>query len=187
MEGTVADNINAITLTSFFEGLRMNDIAAMQRCLHPDVEFHDIGFDLRGREVAAMWDMIVSKKIDATYRDLKVEGDTATAQWECKYEFREDAESQPRPVHNVIRSTFRFEGGLIRTQDDDCDFWTWFEQAMGARGKAAHALGVIEGGLEHLLKRDIPLNVEDKLRDKVKKTARGKIAAFVSAHPEYAS
>jgi ketosteroid isomerase-like protein len=183
----MSDNTNAITLTSFFEGFRMGDVAAMQLCLHPDVEFRDIGFDLRGREVPAMWDMIVSKKIEVSYRDLKVEGDTGTAHWECNYEFRKDAESDPRPVHNVIDSTFRFEGGLIRTQQDECDFWTWFEQAMGPLGKAAHAFGVIEGGLEHLLKRDIPLNVEEKLRAKVKETARGKIAAFILKHPEYAS
>ena len=58
---------------------------------------------------------------------------------------------------------------------------------MGPLGKAAHAFGVIEGGLEHLLKRDIPLNVEEKLRAKVKETARGKIAAFILKHPEYAN
>ena len=50
-----------------------------------------------------MWHMIVSKKIEVSYRDLKVEGDTGTAHWECNYEFRKDAESDPRPVHNVIR------------------------------------------------------------------------------------
>ena len=183
----MSDNTNATTLTSFFEGLRMGDAAAMQLCLHPEVEFRDIGFDLHGREVHAMWHMIVSKKIEVSYRDLKVEGDAGTAHWECNYEFRKDAESAPRPVHNVIDSTFRFEGGLIRTQEDNCDFWTWFEQAMGPVGKAAHALGVVEGGLEDLLKQDIPLNVEEKLRAKVKKAAGDKIAAFILKHPEYAN
>jgi hypothetical protein len=183
----MSDDTNAITLTSFFESFRMGDVAAMQRCLHPDVEFSDIGFHLRGREVAAMWDMIVSKKIEVSYRDLRVQGDSGTAHWECDYEFRKDAESAPRPVHNVIDSTFRFEGGLIRKQDDLCDFWTWFEQAMGPVGKAAHAFGAVEAGLEHLLKHDIPLNVEEKLRAKVKKTAKDKIDAFILKHPEYAS
>lgn len=40
----------------------------MQPCLHPDVECRDIGFDLRGRQVFAMWHMTLSKSILVTYR-----------------------------------------------------------------------------------------------------------------------
>ena len=181
-----ASHFNALTLSRFFDCFSRGDVEGMQMCLHPEVEFRDIGFDLRGREVAAMWDMIVSKKISVTYRDLNVDGQAGTAHWECDYEFRKDAESQPRPVHNVIDSTFRFDGGLIRAHEDVCDFWTWFEQAMGPAAAGAHAVDVIEGTLDQIFKRDIPLDIEEKIRAKVRETAQGKIAAFIAQHPEYA-
>jgi hypothetical protein len=182
-----ASHFNALTLSRFFESFRRGDVEGMQLCLHPAVEFRDIGFDLRGREVAAMWDMIVAKKISVAYRDLQVAGQAGTAHWECDYEFRSDAASQPRPVHNVIDSTFQFEGGLIRAHEDVCDFWTWFEQAMGPVGAAAHAVGFIEGTLEQVFKRDLPLDIEEKIRIKVREAAHGKIAAFIGQHPEYAA
>jgi hypothetical protein len=178
-------DFNALTLSRFFECFRRGDVPGMQLCLHPHVEFRDIGFDLRGREVAAMWHLIVSKGIDVSYRDLHVGGQAGTAHWECDYEFRKDPESQPRPVHNVIDSKFGFEGGLIRLHEDTCDFWTWFEQALGPIGKGAHVFDFLEDKLEQILKRDVPLNIEEKVRDKVRATARGKITAFILEHPEY--
>jgi len=176
---------NVLTLTRFFESFRDGNVAGMQQCLHPDAEFRDIGFDLRGREVAAMWHMIVSKKIAVTFRDLHVDGQEGTAHWECDYEFRKDAESKPRPVHNAIDSRFRFQDGLIRVHEDTCDFWGWFEQAMGPVGAATHAVDVVENAVERLLKRDVPVDVEEKVRAKVREAARGKIDAFLDGHPEY--
>ena len=180
-------DFNSQTLSRFFESFRRGDVKSMQLCLHPDVEFGDIGFDLRGREVGAMWDMIVSKGIAVAYRDLQVTGQTGTAHWECDYEFRKEPESTPRPVHNIIDSKFRFEGGLIRAQEDACDFWSWFEQAMGPLGAGARAADFIEDRIEQVLKRDVPVNVEEKVRAKVREAARGKIAAFIGEHPQYAA
>ena len=81
---------------------------------------------------------------------------------------------------------FRFEGGLIREHRDECDFWKWFEQAIGPTGKGAHMVDVLEDKVEQLLKRDLPLNVEERVRAKVRETARQKIDAFIRKHPEYA-
>ena len=174
------------TLSRYFECFRKGDYHGMQACLHPDVTFSDIGFDLRGREVAAMWHMIVSHGIRVTVGDVSVTGETGTAHWECDYEFRQDEGADPRPVHNVIDSTFRFEDGLIREQHDDCDFWRWFEQAVGPIGKGAHLVDVLEDKVEQLLKRDLPLDVEQKVRAKVKRTAREKIDRFITEHRDYA-
>jgi hypothetical protein len=130
--------------------------------------------------------MIVSKKIVVTYRDLHVEGDEGRAHWECDYEFHKDADSRPRHVHNVIDSRFRFEDGSIRVHEDSCDFWAWFEQAMGPVGAGVRAVDFLEDTLEQVLKRGVPLDVEEKVRAKVKKAARDKIDAFVAQHPKYA-
>ena len=166
--------------------MKAGDVPGVRLCLHPDVHFHDIGFDLHGREVGAMWHMILSKGLHVTYRDLHVDGQAGTAHWECDYEFRKDPDSSPRPVHNVIDSRFAFQGGLIRDHEDTCDFWAWFTQAMGPVGTAARAATVVEGTLERLVGRDVPLDVEESVRDKVKKAARDKIDAFIAQHAEYA-
>ncbi len=186
-EPPTESDFNALTLARFFESFRTGDIAGMQRCLHPDVEFRDIGFDLRGRQVAAMWHLVVANGIKVSYRDLHVDGQTGTAHWDGDYQFRKDAGSAPRPVHNAIDSRFVFAGGLIRVHEDRCDFWKWFEQAIGPVAKAAHAVTVLEGALEHILNRDVPVNVEVKAREKVRATAHDKIETFIGAHPEYAA
>jgi hypothetical protein len=181
-----ASNLNWLTLNRYFECFTAGDYRGMQSCLHPDVEFSDIGFDLQGREVGAMWHMIIANGIKVSFRDLKVDGQTGTAHWECDYQFRKDKDAEPRPVHNAVDARFRFEGGLIREHHDECDFWTWFEQAIGPIGKGAHVFDFLEDKLEQLLKRDLPLDVEQKVRTKVKKTAREKIDAFKELHREYA-
>jgi SnoaL-like protein len=177
---------NVLTLTRFFDCFTKGDVRGMQSCLHPEVEFHDIGFDLRGREVGAMWHMIVSNGIAVSCRDIKVDGQSGTAHWECDYQFRKEPDSDPRPVHNVVEAAFRFEDGLIRVHHDQCDFWKWFEQAMGPIGKGVHMLDVLEDKIERLIDGDLPLGVEERVRAKVKETADKKIKAFVAEHREYA-
>ena len=104
---------------------------------------------------------------------------------ECDYKFQKDADSEPRQVHNVIESRFCFEGGLIREQHDNCDFWNWFGQAISF-GQAVHAFDFLEDKMEQLLQRELPLNIEKKVRDKVKETAREKLDDFIKQNPQYA-
>ena len=177
---------NAETLNRFFAALKAGDVRGVQLCLHPDVHFNDIGFDLRGREVGAMWHMILSKDLRVTYRDIRVDGQGGTAHWECDYEFSRDSGSSPRHVHNEIDSKFQFQGGLIREHEDNCDFWAWFAQAMGPVAAAARAADLVEGALERLVARDVPLDVERTVRAKVQTAAREKIDRFIAQHREYA-
>ena len=97
-----ASHLNSLTVNRYFECLTAGDYRGMQSCLHPDVEFSDIGFDLKRREVGAMWHMIIANSIQVSFRDVKVEGETGTAHWECDYQFRKEAGSEPRPVHNSV-------------------------------------------------------------------------------------
>ena len=160
--------LNSRTLTRYFESFAAGDYRAMQSCLHPDVDFSDIGFDLHGKEVGAMWHMIIANGIKVESRDLEVSGPTGSAHWQCDYQFRMSPTAKPNPVHNSIDSEFRFEGGLIREQRDNCDFWKWFEQAVGPVGKGAHAFDFLEDKLEQLLSRSLPIDVEERVRAKVK-------------------
>ena len=183
-EPNLAD-FNLLTLTRFYDSFSKGDYRGMQACLHPEVEFEDIGFKLRGKEVAAMWHMIVADGIQVTFRDLTADARKGNAHWECDYEFRLKPDSKGHPVHNKVVADFEFEGGLIRRHKDICDFWNWFEQAMGLKGNAAHLFDFLEGKLESLLKRDVPLDVDQRVRSKVKETAGELIAAFIKQHPEY--
>ncbi|MCY2962278.1 MAG: nuclear transport factor 2 family protein [Planctomycetota bacterium] len=181
------EEFNRRTLVRFYDCFRNGDYRGMQGCLHPEVEFDDVGFDVRGKEVAAMWHMIVSKGIAVTYENVHFENGHWRVDWQCDYEFRVKPDSHPNPVHNKVHATFEFEGGLIRKHSDDCDFWVWFEQAMGLKGRAIHLFDCLEGMLEKVLRRDVPIDVDRKVRAEVKKTAKENIAAFVQQHPEYRS
>jgi hypothetical protein len=158
----------------------------MQSALHPEVEFRDIGFDLRGREVGAMWHMIALTGIEVSLEKLEAKEQTVRAQWTCDYEFHRDSKSLPRHVHNEIKSEFRFEGGLIRVQHDTCDLWKWFQQAIGPAAFAGELADTFERTLEKFCNRDLPLDVEQQISDRVRNAAREKLDAFLNRHPEYA-
>jgi hypothetical protein len=87
----------------------------------------------------------------------------------------------PGAQHHRLQVPVRL--GLIREQRDRCDFWAWFEQAIGPIGKGAHLFDFLEDKLEQLLKRDLTLDVEQKIRE----TAAQKIDTFIEAHGEYGS
>ncbi|MFN9236858.1 MAG: hypothetical protein ACK6D4_19705, partial [Planctomyces sp.] len=80
-----------------------------------------------------------------------------------------------RSVHNRISSQFRFDpvSGLIAEQRDECDFWAWFEQAMGAKGTALRMLDGLEDAVVPLV------NVEERLRKRVRESAMGKLRAVL--------
>jgi len=70
--------------------------------------------------------------------DLLEHGDD-WAQWRATYTFT----ATGRPVVNDIRSRFRFEGDLIAGQVDTFSLRRWGSQALGARGTALGAVGLL--------------------------------------------
>lgn len=164
---------NQQTIQNFFHCFAGGNYRGMQDCLHPDVEFTDIGFDLRGRHVNAMWHMICEKGTRIMFRNPTADDSTGSVHWECDYEFKKDENSKPRPIHNVIESRFRFENGLIREQHDTCDFDRWADQALGIVSPILEVFGTLIGH-------------KDMLHEKVKEAAAKKIADFIALHPEYA-
>jgi hypothetical protein len=150
----------------FFHAFAEGDYRGMQQCLHPDVEFADIGFDLSGKQVSAMWHMICEKGTQIMFRNVQADDTQGTARWECHYDFNKDEDSKPHSVHNVIEARFRFENGLIREHRDSCDFERWARQALGL-------VGAVLGEFEFL-------------HNKVRESAKAKIEKFIADHPEYA-
>ncbi len=149
----------------FFHCFAEGDHRGMQQCLHPKIEFSDIGFDLREKKVGAMWHMICAKGTQIMFRNVQADESQGTAHWECHYDFQKDEGSAPHSVHNVIEARFRFEDGRIREHHDSCDFERWARQALGL-------VGVVLGETQFLHKQ-------------VRKAAQAKLDKFIADHPEY--
>ena len=164
---------NQQTIQSFFQCLAGGDYRGMQKYLHPEVEFTDIGFVLQGKQVGAMWHMLCDKGLRIMYRNATANDDVGSVNWQCNYEFKKDESSAPRPIHNIIEARFRFENGLIREHHDTCDFDKWADQALGIGSHVLVLFGTLVGHRE-------------LLHEKVRESAKKKIDAFVTAHPEYA-
>ena len=158
-------NPNQQMVQRFFYCFAEGVYRGMQQCLHADIEFSDIGFDLRGKQVAAMWHMICAKGTQIMFRNVQANDSEGTAHWECHYDFQKDEGSIPRSVHNVIEARFRFEDGKIREHHDSCDFERWARQALGLVGVA--------------------LGETEFLRKQVRQAAQAKLEKFSADHPEY--
>lgn len=148
----------------FFHCFAEGDYHRMQECLHPDVEFSDIGFNLHGKEVGAMWQMICAKGTQIMFRNVRAGNSEGTAHWECHYDFQKDEGAKVHSVHNVIDARFRFADGRIREHHDTCDFERWARQALGL-------VGMVLGETEFLHKQ-------------VRESARAKLDKFIAAHPD---
>jgi hypothetical protein len=142
---------NAALLDKLFTALRKRDHQTMASCYHPDPDpkggFHDIAFDLAGREeIHAMWRMICRKDVAIRVEAQgigEVDDETGRATLVETYAYhREGLRPRKVPVRNVIESRFRFRDGLIWRQDDDCDPRSWARQALG-RGPIGFLAGRI--------------------------------------------
>ena len=125
---------NQAILEQFYSSFQKGDALGMSACYHDSVTFTDPAFGhLTGKEVAAMWTMLLSRKeseLHIEYFDISATGDSGQARWTATYKYG----SQKRPVVNKVRSKFIFHGGKIIEQVDDFNLWTWSRQALGPAG-----------------------------------------------------
>lgn len=116
----------------FYTAFQSLDHATMASCYHPDVEFEDALFKLKGNEVAAMWHMLCTraKDFDLEFKTV-IENGRVTAHWEPRYLFSQTG----KRVHNIIDAEFEFKDGKIIRHKDNFDFKRWSGQAFGIPGK----------------------------------------------------
>ena len=132
----------------------------MAECYHPDAQFEDIAFNLRGKkQIHAMWHMISQTDLRTSFKVLEADDQTGSVDVVDEYTFGDTG----RRVHNVIRSDVRFRDGLIIQHHDSCNALKW----------AAQALGPAKGVVAWL----IPATRRAR--------AKKKIDAFIASHPEY--
>ena len=122
---------NAQLLDRLFSSLNRKDDASMAACYHPRATFHDIAFDLEGRQaIHDMWRMICAGDIHATYEVVQADGQHGRVKVVDEYTFGDTG----RKVRNVIESRFTFADDLIVAQHDECDPKAWGAMALGGVG-----------------------------------------------------
>lgn len=122
-------------IEKFYQAFSKLDSETMVSCYHDDIEFQDPAFGkLKGKQAKDMWRMLCNSQtqnsFEVRFKDIKVEGQRASAFWEAKYLFSKTG----RKVHNKINAQFEFEGGKIIKHHDDFNVYSWSKQAIGPMG-----------------------------------------------------
>jgi ketosteroid isomerase-like protein len=148
-------------LERLYTCLNAKDHAGMAACYDPDADFEDIAFTLHGKKrIHAMWHMICETDLQAASTIRQVDERAGIVDLIDDYTFRDSG----RPVHNVIRSEFRFRDGLILEHRDSCNALRWGMQALGP----------VKGALSWLV---------PSIRRKI---AMAKLESFIATHKQYA-
>jgi len=137
---------NLDLLDRFYSAFDRRDGSAMASCYAPEATFCDPVFgDLQGNEPGAMWQMLTARSTDLEVElvDRAATADRGSARWIAHYTFGPSR----RPVVNDVRSTFRFEDGLIAEQRDDFDLYRWSRQALGPVGTTLGWTPFVQAGV----------------------------------------
>ncbi len=149
-------------IETFYQAFQQKDFKTMGDCYHADAKFTDEAFELRGKEVPAMWHMLCERGTDLTmtYSVSEHQGEI-TAHWEPRYTFSQSG----RQVHNIIDATFEFKDGKIIRHMDQFSFWRWSRQSLGLAG--------------------LLLGWSGLLRTKVQTMANKNLKKFMAQHSQY--
>ena len=115
-------------IKQFYTCFQRKDYVGMAACYHPEVTFEDPAFKLKGKEVMAMWTMLLTGGTDLQMSFGQVEPNAA--QWEAVYTFSMTG----KKVHNKIKASFEFKDGKIIKHTDRFDFHKWAGMAFGITG-----------------------------------------------------
>ncbi|MES2731316.1 MAG: nuclear transport factor 2 family protein [Bacteroidota bacterium] len=157
-------NANEKLIQQFYFCFSQRDHQGMGACYHPDAQFSDEVFQLKGKQIGAMWHMLCESGKDFVmqYHHCSASDEKGTAAWEAFYTFSQTK----RKVHNQVSAQFEFREGKIFRHLDVFSFWKWAGMALGPVG---YALGWS------------PL-----IRKRVQKTAAENLSKFIQKHPQYA-
>jgi ketosteroid isomerase-like protein len=126
------------TIKRLYDALDRRDGDGAAACYTDDAVFEDPAFGrLEDGAVKDMWRMLCERSDDLRV-DL-VDHGADSAHWIARYTFV----ASGRGVVNDIRSRFVFEGDLIREQVDTFSLRRWGAQALGPRGTALGAAGLL--------------------------------------------
>ena len=122
-------------IENFYTAFSKGDGETMASCYHPEAEFTDEVFvGLKGREVPAMWKMLIERskgEIEITFSHVQMNDTAGSAHWVAMYIFS----ATGRRVINRIHAEFEFKDGKIYRHRDSFNLHKWASQAMGLNGK----------------------------------------------------
>lgn len=119
---------NGVLLQQLYSSLDCHNFEAMANCYHPEATFHDIAFDLEGKDrIREMWRMICIGDIRATFEVVRADDREGVVKLVDEYTFTDTG----RRLRNSIESRFRFRDGLIIEHRDACDARAWASAALG--------------------------------------------------------
>ncbi|GBF51475.1 snoaL-like domain protein [Leptospira ryugenii] len=124
---------NEELITKFYSAFQNKDGVTMSSCYDPEATFSDPAFtDLKGKEVGAMWQMLVERgqNLSIRFSNVKADDQTGSADWEADYSFSKTG----RMVYNRIHAEFTFQNGKIKSHKDSFSLWKWAGMAMGPVG-----------------------------------------------------
>lgn len=151
---------NEQLIHQFYESFQSRDYVSMQSAYHPKADFYDPVFqDLSAPQVKAMWQMLVTtaKDLEITCAEVIADEDSGSCTWQAKYTFTLTG----RKVHNIIYASFDFKDGKILRHRDRFDLWRWSRMAFGVTG--------------------VLMGWSRVFKNKVRKTARGRLKKFMNA------
>ncbi|MCZ8157491.1 MAG: nuclear transport factor 2 family protein [Leptospira sp.] len=136
-------NSNEELITKFYTAFQSKDGNTMASSYHADAEFSDPAFqNLKGKEVGAMWQMLVERgqNLSIRFSNVKADDNKGSADWEADYSFSKTG----RMVYNKIHAEFTFQDGKIKTHKDSFNFWKWTSMALGPIGTLLGWLPMIQ-------------------------------------------
>lgn len=112
---------NADIVSVFLRHYQKHEFEAMHDCLDENVKFSDFAFDIKGKEVKAMWHWFCvpylerKKPIDVPeFEVVKSEDDVVLAKYQVSYLYGE----KQRPVDYCINARFKLQNSKIVEQED---------------------------------------------------------------------
>lgn len=159
-------NSNKQLIEKFYTSFQQKNWEGMQECYDDTVTFSDPVFQhLKGKEVFAMWHMLISagKDLTLSFKNIKSNDLSGSCQWDAHYSFSRTG----RKVHNVIQAEFKFKNGKIIEHRDSFDLWRWSRMALGTSGTL--------------------LGWSPIVQNKIRRTAQSSLRKFIAEHPEYKS
>ncbi len=134
---------NEELITKFYSAFQSKDGNTMANSYHPEAEFSDPVFqNLKGKEVGAMWLMLVERgqNLSIRFSNVKADDTKGSADWEADYSFSKTGNM----VYNKIHAEFTFQDGKIKKHIDSFSLWKWAGMAMGLVGSLLGWLPTIQ-------------------------------------------
>ena len=156
---------NKELIHQFYTAFAQRDYEKMNACYHEDARFSDSVFlTLEGKEIQAMWHMLClnAQSLSIDFQDVSADDNKGSCHWEATYLFS----ATGREVHNIIEAKFEFKDGKIIKHKDSFNLWKWANMALGSKGLWFGWLPSVQ--------------------NRIRKTAMGNLAKFITQHPEYA-